>query len=100
MINSPDWNSDDAINLRAFLEAPTGRKMIQMLTVQRPTFSPDDEELNASFARSRSIAGYEKAVSELIALSLADEFAPAPPPRSPGTSMPDLDDDSQWPAPK
>jgi hypothetical protein len=98
---TPDWTSDDALHLRAFLETTTGQKVFQMLSLQRPGFFADDASQETSFARSRSIAGYERALSELVNLTTSEHTAPTQP-KTVGAvpEMPDLDDDSQWPAVK
>jgi hypothetical protein len=92
VIVEPDWISDDALNLRAFLYTPTGRKLLEILSVRRPAFFADDFNPDASFARARSIAGYELAVHELIDLSL-----PAPPAEPEELeNLPDLNNDAKW----
>ena len=87
-----EWISDDALALRAFLETATGVRLLKEMANRRPGFLSDEASGEASFARSRTIAGYELCLAELIELS-----HPVPEPEQERENMPDLDDDTKWP---
>lgn len=89
-----DWSSDDSIALRNFLASKTGKRLLSQLVALCPQPSPDDENPSTSFARSRSIAGYQRCMESFVSLSQPVE-EPAEEPQN-GGDYRDLDDDSQW----
>lgn len=99
MINlSPEaeWTSTDSIILREFLASQTGARLIAHLVSDRPVFLDDLADQHASFARSRSISGYEKAVKKIVELAQPPQAAPAVEEKG-NENYPPLDDDSKWP---
>jgi len=89
--SSPEWSSDDAATLRAFVEGPTGAKLLILLGMGAPSLM-DGSHVNKTLVRSGEVAGYTAALSNLLALQTSR------PVESTGAAeaYPDLDNDRLW----
>lgn len=94
-LDEPNWESENASELRAFLRSVTGQRLLASLVYGRPGFMPSSAHPHKSFAGSREIHGYEQAVKKLLGLTEA-EHQPLNPLKAVSDAYPALDDDSQW----
>lgn len=94
ILEAPTWTSEDAAILRQFLTTSTGQKFLQMVEYRRPEFFPANSHPHRSFAQSRDIAGYERALREIQDLTGSQEEQKEPTP-----AYPDLEDERFWPNP-
>jgi hypothetical protein len=87
----PEWNSDDALTLKGFLESSTGIKLAQTLAFLAPTLL-DGEHKNKTLVASGVVKGYTEAVETLFSLqnSRPKEMEPKT------DNYPSIDDDSKW----
>lgn len=88
---SPDWDSNDAAALRAFLSSPSGKRFLFRLRNDRPaivSFVASDCQLR----QAGLAAGFEMCVNSIL------EYLTVPVTASPANMYPDLDDDTAWPA--
>jgi hypothetical protein len=95
-LTEPDWNSENASELRSFLKTATGKQLVAILEWRRPAFFSSTAHPHKSFANSREIYGYEQAIRSLLGLIEADEQPLSAASNAP--EYPDLDDDSLWTA--
>lgn len=87
----PEWNSDDALTLKGFLESSTGLKLTQTLAFLAPNLL-DGEHKNKTLVASGVVKGYTEAVETIFSLqtSRPKEMEPK------SDNYPSLDDDSKW----
>lgn len=87
----PEWTSDDALTLKAFLESSTGHKLAQTLAFIAPTLL-DGEHKNKTLVASGVVKGYTEAIENLFSLqnSRPKETEPQ------SENYPSLDDDTKW----
>ncbi len=89
----PEWESHDASALQAFLESPTGRKVIPLLIDGRPSLEAFGSMAAETVAlQARVVQGYEMALVNLSRLIAQPEKA-----IQPEDTYPPLEDDSKWP---
>lgn len=96
-LREPEWDSENASELRDFLKSETGARLLENLVYARPNFLASAAHPHKSFACSREIHGYEQAVKKLLTLIEAEEPLNAATTTAPNV-YPDLDDDTQWQA--
>lgn len=92
--NELDWLHTDEQALAAFLETPTGRRLIPKLLEQTPTLLEKGEQ-NEILIRLGKVAGYQEVARTILLLAhpapkVADNDSGALPP---------LENDELWPKP-
>jgi len=86
-----EWNSDDTIAFRNFLETTkTGKKLLPKLLESTPALLPGGET-NALAVRSGEVRGIQ-----IIAKALLELAFPSPELPKQTNPYPSLDDESQW----
>ncbi|NOS67376.1 MAG: hypothetical protein HOO67_03355 [Candidatus Peribacteraceae bacterium] len=91
---APEWNSDNASELKTFLSGETGRKVLEILAYFAPK-PLDGSDVNKTLVSAGEVRGYTEAVEQIISLRTH-----RPPETEPKTeNYPSLDDDSAWPEP-
>lgn len=74
---APQWSSDQAAALRQFLNTPSGQQFLQQLFWLRPTVSPLVPGVNMGksrrMAEAEIQAGYERAIQQIIDLTVSPE---------------------------
>lgn len=88
-----DWIHTDELALAAFLDTPTGRRLIPKLLEQTPTLLEGGDQ-NAILIRLGKVAGYSEVARTILALA-----HPAQKPSQPESEYAPLEDDSKWPKP-
>lgn len=87
----PEWTSDDALILKAFLESSSGAKLAQTLAFLAPPLL-DGEHKNKTLVASGVVKGYAEAVETLFSLQTSRPAETEPK----SETYPSLDDDSKW----
>jgi hypothetical protein len=90
MREEPNWESENAVATRAFLESVHGQRFIERLKWLRPNLDSRNDA-TTRLIESGVVEGYEACVDNIILLQL--ESKPVSEGRPP---YPDLDDDKQW----
>lgn len=94
-MNNPEglikWESDDASQLRSFLDSDTGQRAIALVGREAPTLL-DGGDVNKTLVRNGEVKGFTSALQNLFKLCYAQ---PEQPPAI--SAYPDVDNDSQWP---
>ena len=87
---SLDWDSEDMVLWRQFLESRAGRRLIPRVADAVPALL-DGGDINKILIRTGEVRGYHQAIQALLALAV-------PPPAQQATqdAYPDLTDDSKW----
>jgi hypothetical protein len=87
----PDWNKDAAYFLKRFLDTSVGKIFLTQLAYARPSLAAPTGDVNNVAMQSQLVAGYELAISRVMAL------AEAPPEKQRVVEQyPDLDDEAAW----
>lgn len=90
--DAPEWNSDNASELKSFLSGETGQKVLGILAY----FSPkpmDGSDVNKTLVSAGEVRGYTDAVENILNLRTH-----RPPETEPKTeNYPSLDDETAWP---
>lgn len=84
------WSSDDEANWNNFLLSNSGKRLIPKLVEAAPVLL-DGGHANKTLVRNGELRGFQRAVSELLALSHAQPL----PPQS-VSAYPDLESDDKW----
>lgn len=88
--DSLEWTSEDAYNLRLFLETPTGRRVLpKALESLPPLLSGGDT--NPILIRSGEVRGFQLMTEAFLSLT---SIAPAPVTEQ--NAYPPLEDDRAW----
>lgn len=90
--NAPAWSKANAALLAQFISAGTGQLFVAQIAAMRPSLLADSSDLNAVALRGQLVAGYERALNNILSLAV-------PPPEADGKQIatyPDLDDDEAW----
>ncbi len=85
-----EWNSDDAGNLRKFLETDSGAKFIPYLASWRPGLG-DGSDQGKTLVSSGKVGGYELALENIRELCESQLNVPET------EKYPSIDDDGKWP---
>lgn len=91
--NALDWIHTDELALAAFLDTPTGRRLIPKLLEQTPSLLEAGDQ-NAILIRLGKVAGYSEVARTILALA-----HPAEKPTQPQDNYVALEDDTKWPKP-
>ena len=87
-----EWDSNNARDLKLFLESETGRLAVQWLFHLGPSLL-DGADVNKTLVASGEVKGYASAIQTLLGLQIEQpKSAPQP------TNYPSLDDDQAWSA--
>jgi hypothetical protein len=89
-IDSLSWDSENVALFRAFLQTPTGQRLVPKLVEGTPGLLPGGDT-NSICVRSGEVRGYHEVIKTL--LSLAVDLPEAP---KSETNYPPLEDDSHW----
>jgi len=89
--NDRDWLPTDEIALAAFLETPTGRRLIPALLANAPGLLPGGE-INAILIRSGEVRAHQTLIETLLLLA----HPPVASSRDSQTNYPALEDDAAW----
>lgn len=87
----PDWSSDDALALRAFLQSDTGQRALHHLAESAPALL-DGSDVNKTLVASGCVKGFSDAINALISLTVETPESITPV----KSAFPDLDDESSW----
>ena len=68
---TPDWDSDDSANFRAFLKTRTGERLLPRLLEFVPRLLASGD-INAILIRSGEVRGFSSAARELLTLAFPD----------------------------
>lgn len=87
-----DWTSDDTLNLVAFLNTVTGKRLLPKLVESAPRLLAKGET-NEILIRNGMLIGFQAAVQGVLDLTTVEQTkAPAPD----YGEYPPLDDDAAW----
>jgi hypothetical protein len=86
-----DWTHTDADNLSKFLDTETGKRFIPTIADRVPPLLDKGAD-NEILIRSGEVRGFQNVVRVIVDLA-----HPAPPPTSPQSEYPDLENDKAWP---
>lgn len=89
---APEWNSDNASELRSFLSGETGQKVLGILAYFAPK-PKDGADVNMTLVSAGEVRGYTDAVETI--LNLRTQRPPETEPKS--ENYPSLDDEGAWP---
>jgi hypothetical protein len=89
--NAPAWSKDNAVLLAQFLSAGTGQLFLAQIAAMRPALLGDSSDVNAVALRGQFVAGYERALNNILTLTTPPETAEKQP-----DNYPDLDDNAAW----
>lgn len=87
---SPDFTPDDVSRWRAFLETPTGMRLLPKLVESAPALL-DGKDVNQTLVRNGELRGFQLAVRELLNLTEIPQVL-----TTPTDAYPPLDDDTKW----
>jgi hypothetical protein len=94
---SPQWDSEDSANLRAFLQSATGRRFTFRLINERPGFieahNSKGDLIHQRAMEAAEIKGYELAVANVFDF-VTEQVADG----AQASAYPALDDESLWDA--
>lgn len=86
----PEWTSDQALELRTFLQSSTGRAAITHVLSERPVLL-DGSDVNRTLVANGDVRGFVLAIESLFRLTWEQ------PSQEPASSeYPPLDDDKAW----
>lgn len=89
---APEWNSDNASELKTFLSGETGQKVLAILSFFAPK-PLDGADVNKTLVSAGEVRGYADAVENILNLRTQ-----RPPETEPKTeNYPSLDDEAAWP---
>lgn len=91
MIKEPNWESEDAVATRVFLESDHGKRFFERLKWMRPDFDSRNDA-TARLIESGEVEGYERCLENIA--TLQEESKPQKEDRP--SDYPDLNDDSIW----
>lgn len=92
MPNPSEWDSSHAANLRAFLDTPSGKLMLEVLDALRPALL-EGAHMYRTLVRNGEVRGYEMC-RDCIELIVSPDFLNRQQPAE--ESYPSLDDESKW----
>ena len=85
-----DWTSENRKILQGFLESPTGQLTLSWLAAHTPELL-DGADNGRTLVASGVVKGYNKAITELLALTREQPTEILPP-----TNYPDLENEALW----
>lgn len=88
-----DWSSEDAQNLRGFLESVSGQRFLIHLAESCPELLGGGE-INSILIRSGEVKGHSAVVNLVVSLTVE---VPDTLPERKSERYPDIDDESKWP---
>lgn len=86
------WSSEDESNWNGFLQTNSGRRLLPKLVEGAPALF-EAGDVNKILIRSGQLMGFQKAVSDLLALTHTQPVAPA---TAQSEAYPPLEDDAKW----
>jgi hypothetical protein len=87
----PEWISEDALNLKSFLDSTTGVKLAQLLSYFAPALL-DGEHKNKTLVASGELKGYSSAIEIIFSLRTSRPKESEPK----ADNYPSLEDESAW----
>lgn len=93
MTPDPSWGPEDAEWFRSLLATERGQRLLERLTFYRPALALPSASAELTAQTAQLVSGYEKCVSEFLALRRADDAKE----KAPVEAYPPLDDPTKWP---
>jgi hypothetical protein len=87
----PEWTSEDAATVRAFVESSAGQKCLSLLSSACPALL-DGAHVNKTLVRSGEVAGYTASIAFLLSLRTSRPVEAA----GNSESYPSIDNDALW----
>ena len=90
--DTPEWTSEDVVNLRNFLKSQSGQRFLSSLTESAPVLLAEGD-INQILIRSGEVRGSMSFIRSILALAYP---ANPPKPSETNTNYPALTDDQAW----
>lgn len=87
----PEWSSDDAAQLKLFLESNVGQRALAHVLDEKPSLL-DGSDVNKTLVASGNVRGFVLAIESLFRLTYEQPTQD----KQADTDYPDLDDESKW----
>lgn len=89
-----EWSSQDAVQLKEFLNSQTGTRLLQILDLGAPEIL-DGSHKNKALVASGRVAQHQETLETVFRLTYEDPNAPVVPPVT-TQNYQSLDDDAAW----
>lgn len=90
--DTPDWDSDDSLALRAFLQTRAGERLLPRILSSAPALLASGD-VNAILIRNGEFRGWQAVSRELLSLAFP---SPEQPTTDHPSNYPPLEKDSAW----